>query len=130
MAGANEVGNFPVVRSSQSTIASEAAEDLASSHIQRELCSHAVQLLMSCVHNSQGTRAGEVQERTPAWTDRVLWKFARAELQQCSSGMEGPIKQLMYTSVNSMTFSDHRAVHALFRLQVCPILTGCPPMQV
>lgn len=108
----------------------EAAEYLASSHVHREVCSHAVQLLTSGIHNLQGTRARGVRQRTPAWTDRVLWKFASPELQQCNSGTEGPIKQLLYSSVNSMTFSDHRAVHALFRLQVCPILKDFPPMHV
>ena len=41
-------------------------------------------------------------------------------LQQMWKYMENPITQLSYNSVESMTFSARRAVHASFRLRVCP----------
>ena len=64
--------------------------------------------------------------RMPAWTDRVLWKCKAAQ-QHHGSASVGPVRQLSYNSVNSMTFSDHRAVHALFCLKVCPMLTKFLP---
>ena len=70
------------------------------------------------------------RERTPAWTDRVLWKSKPAAQQHYGNASEGPVRQLSYTSVNSMTLSDHRAVHALFCMKVCPMLTDFLPSRL
>jgi hypothetical protein len=65
-------------------------------------------------------RAEREKERTPAWTDRVLWRSQPGLGQRrCSSGHgKVPARLLAYNSVGGMTFSDHRAVHALFCIQV------------
>lgn len=54
------------------------------------------------------------KQRTPAWTDRVLWRSRRGP--QSTTGPA--VRQIAYSSVSGMTFSDHRPVHALFCIQV------------
>ncbi|CAK0784059.1 hypothetical protein CVIRNUC_007262 [Coccomyxa viridis] len=57
--------------------------------------------------------------RTPAWTDRVLWRNREATLPQHSSSStaDAPARQLAYSSIDNIRFSDHRPVRALFSMQ-------------
>lgn len=60
------------------------------------------------------------KQRTPAWTDRVLWRSqpGLGQRRRSSGHGEAPAQLMAYNSVGGMTFSDHRAVHALFCIQV------------
>jgi hypothetical protein len=51
------------------------------------------------------------KRRTPAWTDRILWRPADG------------IKQLSYTSAN-LTASDHKPVVATFGIMVTSLLSA------
>jgi hypothetical protein len=49
--------------------------------------------------------------RPPAWCDRVLWRCA-------PSVSPRHFRQLYYGSVDALTASDHKPVHALFEVAV------------
>ena len=81
-----------------------------------------VQLYRVCatVQSGSPNRPEKEKLRTPAWTDRVLWRSREATLPQhsSSSAADAPARQLAYSSVDSIRFSDHRPVRALFSMQV------------
>lgn len=80
---------------------------------------HLEDLPSSTVQEHSPSKQERVKLRTPAWTDRVLWKSGiSAQQQLLRNPSEAPVRQLIYNSVKNMAFSDHRAVHALFCIQV------------
>lgn len=45
--------------------------------------------------------------KLPSWTDRILWKSANTR-----------VNQVLYSSLNTITISDHKPVYALFDVDV------------
>ncbi|KAL8287480.1 hypothetical protein RQP46_003338 [Phenoliferia psychrophenolica] len=52
------------------------------------------------------------KQRTPSWTDRVLWLSVH----------DGAVKPLSYNSHPEITLSDHKPVSAVFNLQILTII--------
>jgi len=69
------------------------------------------QELTDCLSQGGAKPDLEQKSRTPAWTDRILWR------------PDAAIKQLSYASAN-MTASDHKPVVATFAITV----TACPAL--
>ncbi|GAB5588489.1 hypothetical protein Unana1_03389 [Umbelopsis nana] len=67
-----------------------------------------------------GTNRYDTSEkrRAPAWTDRVLWRKARAHLQlPGKNGHHSDIQLTSYASCMDMMMSDHKPVNAVMRLK-------------
>jgi phosphatidylinositol-bisphosphatase len=67
-----------------------------------------------------GTNRYDTSEkrRAPAWTDRVLWRKARAHLEpHAKEGHHSDIQLTSYASCMDMMMSDHKPVNAIMRLK-------------
>jgi synaptojanin len=59
------------------------------------------------------------KQRIPAWTDRILWKVNHnRNVVSAGEVMGTQMKQLEYSSVMSLRFSDHRPVYAVFEMGI------------
>jgi phosphatidylinositol-bisphosphatase len=67
-----------------------------------------------------GTNRYDTSEkrRAPAWTDRVLWRKARAYLEpHAKEGHHSDIQLTSYASCMDLMMSDHKPVNAIMRLK-------------
>lgn len=73
-----------------------------------------------------GTNRYDTSEkrRAPAWTDRVLWRKARAHLEpHAEDGHHSDIRLTSYSSCMDMMMSDHKPVNAIMHLKARKIDT-------
>ncbi|CAO3665848.1 unnamed protein product [Umbelopsis ramanniana] len=73
-----------------------------------------------------GTNLYDTSEkrRAPAWTDRVLWRKARAHLEpHAEDGHHSDIQLTSYSSCMDMMMSDHKPVNAIMHLKARKIDT-------
>ncbi|KAH8550863.1 Endonuclease/exonuclease/phosphatase, partial [Umbelopsis sp. PMI_123] len=73
-----------------------------------------------------GTNRYDTSEkrRAPAWTDRVLWRKARAHLEpHAAAGHHSDIQLTSYSSCMDLMMSDHKPVNAIMHLKARKIDT-------
>lgn len=75
--------------------------------IKQDIYEKQAQIKASNQSNSNENDISNLKIKLPSWTDRVLWKALNAK-----------VNLIQYSSINTITISDHKPVYALFDMDI------------
>jgi hypothetical protein len=56
------------------------------------------------------------EHRTPAWTDRVLFRYHKDSKRMTETGLKPRVEQLFYDALPETTLSDHKPIVSMFKV--------------